>query len=327
MLTELFFKNLPMVMTESDKAHFQTTNQCVLCGNPFGILDVKAAHHEHYTSKYIGPTHPDCNLNARLYDCCIPIFCHNLSGYDINFIVKALSQVKSERIKKLEVMPHNTEKIRKMDINCFQFMDSMDFLSGSLASITNDLVLSNHDFPLLAKTNMYETEEQKQLLLRKGVFPYSMVRDHVQLLGITSLPPKEAFYSDLSQHEISEEDYAHAQAVWTAFKCRDLLDYMFLYLRLDTILLSESLIKFRTLLINEVNLDACQFLSTPHLSFHLMLKISQVKLEYLSDPGMIDMLDSSIRGGHSFTNIRHTEKNEDENVHLAYWDCKLLLLL
>ncbi len=327
MLTELFFKNLPMVMTESDKAHFQTTNQCVLCGKDFDRLDVRAAHHEHYTSKYIGPTHQDCNLNARLYDCQIPIFFHNLSGYDINFIVKALSKVESGRIQKLEVMPHNTEKIRKMDINCFQFMDSMDFLSGSLAAITNDLVLSNHDFPLLAKTNMYETEEQKQLLLRKGVFPYSLVRDHVQLLGITSLPPKEAFYSDLSQHELSDEDYAHAQAVWDAFKCRDLLDFMFLYLRLDTILLSESLIKFRTLLINEVSLDPCQFLSTPHLSFHLMLKISQVKLEYLSDPGMIDMLDSSIRGGHSFTNIRHTEKNEKENIHLAYWDCKLLLLL
>ena len=32
-----------------------------------------------------------------------------------------------------------------------------------------------------------------------------------------TLPPKEAFYSNLNLEDISDEDYTHAQKVWEAF--------------------------------------------------------------------------------------------------------------
>ena len=34
----------------------------------------------------------------------------------------------------------------------------------------------------------------------------------------TSLPPKEAFYSELNLEDIKDEDYEHAQKVWDVFK-------------------------------------------------------------------------------------------------------------
>lgn len=295
-LKALFNKNLPMTFTENDRVHFESTSECALCGRDIVDIDIKVKHHEHYTSKYIGPAHAHCNLGARLYDCTIPIFFHNLAGYDANFIIQGLGKLKKGSVRTLKVLPHNTEKIRKLDLNSFSFLDSLDFLSGSLAAITNDLVLSKHDFPLLAKTNMYETAEQKALLLRKGVFPYGMVRDYMQLFDIQALPGREAFYSDLSQQHISEEDYQHAKLMWKEFKCKNLLEYAFLYLRLDVALLAEAFLKFRNLLIDEENLDCCQFLSTPHLSFHLMLKITKVQLQHLSDPSMIDFVEKNIRG-------------------------------
>ena len=34
----------------------------------------------------------------------------------------------------------------------------------------------------------------------------------------TSLPDKEAFYSELNLENITDEDYVHAQKVWKEFK-------------------------------------------------------------------------------------------------------------
>ena len=34
----------------------------------------------------------------------------------------------------------------------------------------------------------------------------------------TSLPDKEAFYSELNLENITDEDYVHAQKVWREFK-------------------------------------------------------------------------------------------------------------
>ena len=47
------------------------------------------------------------------------------------------------------------------------------------------------------------------LLLRKGVYPYEYM-DSWEKFDETTLPPKEAFYSNLNLEDISDEDYTHA---------------------------------------------------------------------------------------------------------------------
>ena len=42
----------------------------------------------------------------------------------------------------------------------------------------------------------------------------------------TRLPDKENFYSKLNDEHITDEEYAHAQAVWEAFECKTLGDYL-----------------------------------------------------------------------------------------------------
>ena len=47
----------------------------------------------------------------------------------------------------------------------------------------------------------------------------------------TTLPPKEAFYSNLNLEDISAEDYAHAQKVWDVFEIKNIGEYHDLYKR------------------------------------------------------------------------------------------------
>ena len=48
------------------------------------------------------------------------------------------------------------------------------------------------------------------LLLRKDVYHYEYI-DSWKKFDETTLPPKEAFHSDLNLEDISDEEYAHAQ--------------------------------------------------------------------------------------------------------------------
>ena len=86
------------------------------------------------------------------------------------------------------------------------------------------------------------------MLLRKGVYPYEDM-DSREKLDETSLPPKEAFYSNLNLEDISDEDYAHAQKVWSVFEIRNRGKYHDLYVQSDTFLLSDVFENFLDLIL------------------------------------------------------------------------------
>ena len=71
------------------------------------------------------------------------------------------------------------------------------------------------------------------LLLRKGVYPYEYM-DSWEKFDENTLPPKEAFYSNLNLEEIRDEDYAYAQKVWDVFELNNLGEYHDLYVQSDT---------------------------------------------------------------------------------------------
>ena len=79
-------------------------------------------------------------------------------------------------------------------------------------------------------------------MLRKGVYPYDDV-DCLKKLDETSLPPKEAFYSKLTDEGITDEDYPHAHTVWKEFNIESMKDYHKLYNLSDVLLLADILKK------------------------------------------------------------------------------------
>ena len=55
----------------------------------------------------------------------------------------------------------------------------------------------------------------------------------------TSLPDKEAFYSNLNMGDITDVDYRHAKRVFKSLNNKNLGDYHNLYVQSDTILLAD----------------------------------------------------------------------------------------
>lgn len=44
-------------------------------------------------------------------------------------------------------------------------------------------------------------------------------------LKLTSLPSQQQFYSTLTDSNVSDDDYHHAQDVWDHFQCLNMRDY------------------------------------------------------------------------------------------------------
>ena len=76
------------------------------------------------------------------------------------------------------------------------------------------------------------------MLLWKGVYPYEYI-DSWEKFDETTLPPKEAFYSNLNLEDISNEGYAHAQKVWDVSEIKNCGEYRDLYVQSDTLLLAD----------------------------------------------------------------------------------------
>ena len=92
------------------------------------------------------------------------------------------------------------------------------------------------------------------LLLRKGVYPYEYM-DSWGKFDENTLPPKEAFYSNLNLEDISDEDYAHAQKVWDVFVINNLGEYHALYVQSDTLFLADVYENFRNMCLEKYELD------------------------------------------------------------------------
>ena len=70
------------------------------------------------------------------------------------------------------------------------------------------------------------------LLLRKGVYPYEYM-DSWERFNETSLPDKEAFYTNLNMEDITDVDYRHAKRVFRSLNNKNLGDYHDLYVQSD----------------------------------------------------------------------------------------------
>ena len=131
------------------------------------------------------------------------------------------------------------------------------------------------------------------LLLRKGVYPYEYM-DSWEKFDETTLPPKEAFYSNLNLEDISDEDYAHAQKVWDVFQIKNRGEYHDLYVQSDTLLLSDVFENFRNKCLEIYELDPIYFVSAPGLAWQVCLKKTGVKLGLITDNDMILMIEEGL---------------------------------
>ena len=73
-------------------------------------------------------------------------------------------------------------------------------------------------------------------------------------------------------------------------------DYHNLYNKLDVLLLADVFENFRDICIKNYNLDPAHYYTAPGLAWDASLKITDGKLELLSDIEMLLMVEKGIRG-------------------------------
>ena len=118
----------------------------------------------------------------------------------------------------------------------------------------------------------------------------------MKTLDETSLPPKEAFYSKLTGEGITDEDYQHAQTVSKKFNIESMKDYHNLYNLSEVLLLADIFENFKNICMNHYGLGPAWYYSAPGLACDAILKIRNVQLELPSDPNILLMIESGIRG-------------------------------
>ena len=102
-------------------------------------------------------------------------------------------------------------------------------------------------------------------MLRKGVYPDEDI-DNWEKFDETTIPPKEAFHSNLNLENISDEDYAHAQNVWKVFEINNRGEYHDLYVKSDTLLLADVFENVKNVCLEIYELDPVYFFSAPRLA-------------------------------------------------------------
>lgn len=156
------------------------------------------------------------------------------------------------------------------------FLDSFQFMNSSLSQLTTYLKKSgDENFEITRNIFTDEWNENKDILLRKGVFPYDYMSSF-DVFEELSLPLKEKFYSKLNFEEITSDDYDHAMKVWNKFNCRNIGDYHDKYLMLDVCLLADIFQNFRKICFKVYNLEPLQFFSTPGNYIIFLKKFTQI---------------------------------------------------
>jgi len=318
-------------VSQVERDYFNTKNPiCHICEQLIFNDQVKSKDHCCLTGKYLGPAHQDCQLNQG-DDRRIALFAHNSTGYDLHLITKVLG--KNERFWRMEILPKNSEKFIALYLNNYVFLDSMSFLPNSLNSLVDNLVASNYSMNILEQSGLYKNEVEKALLLKKGIYCYDFAKSYSQLKN-TQMPGKDEFFSVLKDEDISDEDYAHAQKVYTTFKCKNMLEYTRLYNKLDVFLLAECMNNFRRMAHMEFKLDPLKYVSLPAFSYDAFLYRTKEKIRLMKDTEMLLMIESGIRGGLSFiaeryakasptmTDRQYNDLNEKEKEKI----CRILYL-
>jgi hypothetical protein len=234
-------------MRADDRRDFKTATKCFICGQDFKEGDKKCRDgsltqatlsdgrrkvrdHCHFTGKYRGCAHDDCNLQFSMRYYKIPVFLHNLKNYDSHLIIERANEL-SERAK-IDVIALNSEKFITFAFKNLCFKDSFSFLSSSLDKLVklskyedgNKKENWQNNFKFSKRNPYVGNDEDLDLLTDKGVYPYDYFTSFDKFRE-RQLPPKEKFYSNLTESNIEDDEYERALKLWEHFGIRNLGQY------------------------------------------------------------------------------------------------------
>ena len=138
-ITESLYKKINMRLTPTDRASFAAADKCWVCGGEKEQGEKFVRDHDHITGKYRGAAHNRCNLLANIIPANykLPVFFHNLSGYDAHLIISKASQKLYGRIT---CIPKTSERFISFEVGKLVFKDSANFTQAPLSTLVKNLV-------------------------------------------------------------------------------------------------------------------------------------------------------------------------------------------
>jgi len=332
---KLYKRFVPMKpLTPAEQKHHDEGTHCTLCRQLYNSTDrVKVKDHDHVTGFYRDHYCTPCNTHMKVPNI-LPICAHNLGRYDGHFIVKTLSKLGYNA----SIIPSTKETYISFSIKVgtekerieVRFVDTFRFLSTSLDKLVQGLPQDR-----FVETLRHNPPHSAHLLFKKGVYPYAFVKG-LEAFEETSLPPRECFYNDLKEEEVSEEDYKFAEKLWHEMKFTNLGHFHDFYLRNDVLQLTDTFEEFRLTLYKQYKLDPLYSFTSSGYSWMAMLLTTQVELELISDYNQYLFVESAIRGGLVQSNTKFSQANnaqlENPNDYdpnkpsnnIVYYDCNAL---
>ena len=164
-----------------------------------------------------------------------------------------------------------------------------NFIRGSLSELSKNL---NDKDKFITKEHFPDNFE---LLKYKAFFPYEWLT--IKNIYNENLPSIENFYSSLKLDNVTKEDYDKTLEIYKKLKCKNIKEYLDIYLKLDICWQSDIFNVFRKFIWDKFEIDCSKYITSCSLSLDLMLKYTEVEIELIRNISIFDYVNSSIFGG------------------------------
>ena len=282
---------------------------------------IKVVHHDHAfeNNNILGFICRECNLQIK-NDKSIPIYFFNGMKYDNSILLKSLCDIYKDEMS-LNCIGNSCESFKMIDFKLknmkysFKLLDICNFIKGSLSELSKkfldkDEIITKKHFP-----------DNFELLKEKTAFPYEWLTKE-NLLD-KELPSIDKFCSSLKLQNVSKEEYDKTIDIYKKLKCKNVKDYLEIYMKLDICLQSDIFNVFRNTIWNKFEIDCSKYITSCSLSLDLMIKYAKVKIQLFKDITMFDYVDSSILGGLCIAS-QNIADNDDEKSTISSCDvCSL----
>ena len=208
------------------------------------------------------------------------------------------------------------ENYVSVQVGCLRFLDSKRFLNSSLDKQMKSMQSGANNFPIMTLEGMSD-----ELFKEKLAYPYE-VFTHNTFQEPLNLSP-ENFLSTLKQTSPPDEEINRTQEIIKKFNVKNGQELTELYLKMDVLQLADVFENFVEKATLEYGINPLYSYSLPGYTWKAGLKLTNIKLDFITDEDLLLLLENNIRGRiSSVMGPRYIES--DENTKLLYIDANNL---
>ena len=239
--------------------------------------------------------------------------------YDNSILLKSLCDIYKDEMT-MNCIGNSCASFKSIDFKfknmkySFQLLDISNFIKGSLSNLSE----KSDQYKIITKRHFPDNFE---LLKEKASFPYEWLTK--ENLYDKKLPSIDKFYSSLKLQNISKKEYDKTIEIFNKLKCKNVKDYLDIYMKLDICLQTNIFNIFRNTIWDKFEIDCAKYITSCSLSLDLMLKYTRVKIRLFKDITMFDYVDASILGGLCIASQNIADDDNDKSTISSCDICSL----